>query len=64
VFARVDLGGVCEDWQPDLGGPSALGGACLASQPPGLFKNRQGALDLTAFLVAAVLFPDQLCARG
>ncbi|MGO9884408.1 MAG: hypothetical protein ACLPV4_15500 [Solirubrobacteraceae bacterium] len=43
---------------------AAFGLAGLAPQPAGVLEHGQGAVDLAALLVAAVLFPDPLCARG
>jgi hypothetical protein len=51
------------DRDPDLGVSAAFGLAGLAAQPAGVFEHREGAVDLAAFLVAAILFPDALCGR-
>jgi hypothetical protein len=56
--------GVGDDGHPDLGWPSAVGGAGFAPQAAGVFEDGEGALDFAAFLVAAVMCPNQLCARG
>jgi hypothetical protein len=37
--------------------------ARFAAQSAGLFQHAEGAFDLAAFLVAAVLFPEALCGR-
>jgi hypothetical protein len=52
------------DRDPDLGVPDAFGLADLTAQAAGVFEHAQRAVDLAALLVAAVLFPDPLCARG
>jgi len=52
------------DGDPDLGVPFAFGMAGFAAEPSGVFEYGGRAVDLAAFLVAAVLFPNQLCARG
>jgi hypothetical protein len=43
--------------------PAALGLLGFAANPSGVFEHAKGALDLAAFLVAAVLFPEALCGR-
>lgn len=52
-----------EDRDPDFGRPPSLGLAGFTAQSPGFLEHAEGAFDLAAFLVAAVLFPDPLCAR-
>ena len=52
------------DGDPDLGVPFAFGMAGFAAEPSGVFEYGGRAVGLAAFLVAAVLFPNQLCARG
>jgi hypothetical protein len=43
--------------------PAAFGLAGFAAQPAGFFEDAERAVDLATFLVAAVLFPNQLCGR-
>ncbi len=49
------------DGDPQLSGPPAPVVCVPALEPVGFFEHGQRAIDLSGFLVAAVLFLDPLC---
>jgi len=62
MFAEP-LSSRCALRDPDLGRASSAIRQAATLKATDLLECRQGAVDLAAFLVAAVLFPDSLCGR-
>ena len=58
------MSGGLGQWDPDLGGAAGAVVAVVAFEAAGVDEGGEGAVDLAGFFVAAVLFPDPLCARG